>query len=412
MIPPKPTARFDASAVYILVGGLGGFGRGILEWMVARGARNLTIWSRSGKVPSEAEALLSNLRRRNINVSIVRCDITDKSSVDSAIRSAKGQSYPIRGIIHAAVTFCDQAFEILPYKQWNLGLSAKITGTENLHHATIEHNLDLEFFVMTSSYEAVVALPTQAAYCSANAFQDAFARYRRSIGLPACAIALGLITEIGDVGQRDITRTMIDRNNLYGTGELGTLRLLEAAFMDTPDPDMAAYHWQKFDPLAEAQITTCLEPYKLAEKLKKNGSITNPPRWLSDKKFSHIVQAVHDLSSSSEEPKQTNVTAPLLARAVDAALGAEKLHDAQELVLSALKDRIAYLLRIAVESIEATKSVAHYGVDSLIAVELRSWIVATFGSAIPLLKLLDESVPLRDIVGWIVFERKGGLEKL
>jgi NADP-dependent 3-hydroxy acid dehydrogenase YdfG len=283
MIPQNPTVRFDASALYILIGGLGGFGRGILEWMVARGARNLAIWSRSGKAPPEANALLTSLRYQNINVSIVDCDITNKASVDSALRLAKCQPYPIKGILHGAVTFCDQAFEFLPYEQWKLGLSAKVTGTENLHRATVEHSLDLEFFVMTSSCEVVLALPTQATYCAANAFQDAFARYRRSIGLPACAIALGLITEIGDVGQRHTTQTMIDRNNLYGTGEMDTLKLLEAAFMDTPDSVMSACHWRNFDPLTEAQITTCLEPYKLAERLKKNRSITDPPRWLSDK---------------------------------------------------------------------------------------------------------------------------------
>jgi acyl carrier protein len=76
-----------------------------------------------------------------------------------------------------------------------------------------------------------------------------------------------------------------------------------------------------------------------------------------------------------------------------------------------MKGHIAFLLRIAIEGIEKTRSVAHYGVDSLIAVELRSWIISNFGSAIPLLKLLDESVPLEDIVHWIVLERKDGSEK-
>jgi NAD(P)-dependent dehydrogenase (short-subunit alcohol dehydrogenase family) len=407
MTPPKPSAKFDASALYILVGGLGGFGRGILQWMIAKGARNLAVWSRSGKAAPEAEALLSEYRHAGVNISIERCDITDMASVQSAVAIADGQAYPLKGVVHAAITFCDQAFEMLSYDQWRLGLSAKVTGTENLHNATLGH--DLDFFVMTSSYEAVVALPTQAAYCAANSFQDAFARHRRAMGLPATAVALGLITEIGDAGQRDITRLMIDRNNLYGTGELGSLRLLEAAFMDVPVLDKASdtfeRDWAHSDYLAGAQITTCLEPVKLAEMLKKNGTTRGVPRWTVDLKFSHIMQAVNDLMTSDEAapsgPSQNETSS-----GVDAALKTGSIDMARDLLVVATKERIAGLLRIPIEGIEAEKSVAAYGVDSLIAVELRSWFVTSFQSTVPLLRLLDESVSMNDLAGGIIKERQ------
>jgi len=407
MIPPKPSVNFEASALYILVGGLGGFGRGILQWMVARGAKNLAVWSRSGKASPEAESLLSDLRHAGISISLVRCDITDKTSVQSAMAIANNQSHPLKGIIHAAVTFCDQAFEMLSYNQWKLGLSAKVTGTENLHVATLDQKLD--FFVMTSSYEAVVALPTQAAYCAANSFQDAFARYRRALGLPATAIALGLITEIGAAGQLEITRAMIDRNNLYGTGELGSLQLLEAAFLETPVPDKAsqayAYNWVHSDTLAEAQITTCLEPVKLAEMLKKNGTTRGIPRWTTDAKFSHIMQAVNDLMTN-DRPTPSKSSKDGISSKVDAAISGGSMDGARQLLVTATKERIADLLRIPIEGIEAEKSVAAYGVDSLIAVELRSWFVASFQSTVPLLKLLDESVSMVDMADGIIKERQ------
>lgn len=43
-----PTALFDAKLVYLLVGGLGGFGLELADWMVMRGAKILVLCSRRG----------------------------------------------------------------------------------------------------------------------------------------------------------------------------------------------------------------------------------------------------------------------------------------------------------------------------------------------------------------------------
>jgi hypothetical protein len=59
-------------------------------------------------------------------------------------------------------------------------------------------------------------------------------------------------------------------------------------------------------------------------------------------------------------------------------------------------ERTSGLLVIPSDSVEASKSVAEYVVDSLIAVESRSWLVLLFESAIPLLKLLDERVSMKE----------------
>ncbi|KAL5381606.1 hypothetical protein DPSP01_007054 [Paraphaeosphaeria sporulosa] len=403
IIPHKPSARFDPDSVYILVGGAGGFGLGILQMMATRGARHLEIWSRSGVPTPEAVNILNELAQSGINVSVVKCDITDASSVDASMSNI---SLPIKGIIHAAVTFCDHAFEVLTYADWTLGLSAKVTGTQNLHEATLKYNLNLDFFIMTSSYEAVVALPTQATYCAANSFQDAFARYRRSLGLPACAIAVGLITEIGYVGQVDITRNMIDRNNLYGTGELGILRLLEAAFLDAPlpkhDGNAISCPWRRFDPLAEAQITTCLEPTKLAAMLDKNGTNRGVPRWMGDRKFSHIVRATEDQRSGNSTSTLVEAVVSKVFEDVQVALRSGNADHGRKLVIAATKDKMSGLLGIPVGTIQENKSVAEYGVDSLIAVELRNWFLTTFKTAIPLLRLLDESLSIAEQAEWIV----------
>ncbi|KAF1948501.1 ketoacyl-synt-domain-containing protein [Byssothecium circinans] len=405
VLPPQPQASFDPKAEYIIVGGLGGLGRAILQWMVEHGARNITVWSRSGAPNSRAASMIDGLSKRGIRITLMKCDITSSISVNNAIESmlATNPNTPIKGILHVAVTFSDTTYEKLTHAQWSLGLSAKVTGTQNLHAASLAYKLPLDFFFMTSSYEAVVALPTQAAYCAANSFMDAFARYRRSLGLPAVALAFGLITEIG-VGQTDVTRNMISRNDLYGTGELGFLRLLEAAFLEQP-ASPAKQDWMHFDPLAAAQVTTCLDPYKLSKEAQKHQANAEAPRWRTDRKFALVNRAILDeLSNSSSESTSGSAEpeTPAIVLAAHEAVATSDLEEAGKLITQAIIERIAALRYLPEESFDPKKSVAEYGVDSLSAVELRSWLVSAFKAAIPLMTLLDEALSIADLGGLVL----------
>lgn len=403
MLPPSPRASFDPKAEYILAGGLGGLGRSILQWMVSRGARRLAVFSRSGTQSKEAQTMIEEMATLGVRINVVVCDVTVKEEVRNAFQRV-GKNGPIKGILHAAAVLLDRLFDTLPHAQWKSGLAAKVQGTMNLHEVGIEQSLHLDFFVMTSSFEAVVAMPTQAAYCAANSFQDAFARYRKARGLPACSIAFGLITEIGDFGQRAITRNMIRRHGLYPTGELSFLRLLEAAFLELISGTAS---WQVFDPLAESQITTCLEPSKLARMAQAGDRNTaEAPRWYSDKKFSHLLQAMEDCLTLGQPSSRPKAATAEITDEVDAAIRASNFEESARIVTRAIVERTAGLLVIPSESIEVGKSVAQYGVDSLIAVELRTWLVVLFESAIPLLKLLDEKLSIAELGTMIAEERK------
>jgi NAD(P)-dependent dehydrogenase (short-subunit alcohol dehydrogenase family)/acyl carrier protein len=382
--------------MYIIVGGLGGLGRAILQWMVDRGARNVTVWSRSGVPHAHAGRMVEQLSARGVRITSTKCDITSETAVNEAMQALlTPSSLPIKGILHTAVTFSDTTFALLSHEQWALGLSAKVSGTKNLHAASLKHQLALDFFIMTSSYEAVVALPTQAAYCAANSFMDSFARYRRSLGLPACAVAFGLITEMG-VGQTDVTRNMIARHDLYGTGERGFLQILEAAFLEQPATSAS---WAQFDPLAGSQITANLDPSKLAKQARsrQNGQI---PRWRLDRKFAFVNRAIQDELTSSGLAVQHEESAPevpaVLLAATDA-IREGRVEDAEVAITLAMIERIAALRYLPPESFDARKSLAEYGIDSLGAVELRTWVVNTFRVAIPLMTLLDEALSLRDL---------------
>jgi hypothetical protein len=336
------------------------------------------------------------MRLQGVNIHVRKCDVTSRTQVGEAMREASAR-HTIKGILNTAVTYADSPFVSLRYEQWKTGLSAKVQGSINLHDLSIEQDLALDLFVMTSSVDGLLALPTTATYCAANCFQDALARHRRSIGLPACAIGFGLITEVTEVATMEQVLSNQRNNQLYQTDEFTFLQQVEAAFLPDPVADDGSHC---FDHLASAQIMTGLEPTKLAGAYRAGES----PMWRGEDRVSHIARAMFDhLSASSKvqvepsEDKAFKVTAP-----VHTAVQAGKTQAANDLVITILVQRIAALLMIPIESIVTTKSVAHYGVDSLVAVELRSWMLFMFEFAVPLLKLLDESVSIEELAGAVV----------
>lgn len=100
-------------------------------------------------------------------------------------------------------------------------------GTLNLHSTLSQTSLD--FFIILSSLAGVAANPSQSAYAAAGSFQDAFASYRASAGLPVTTIDLGVITGIGYVSQNPELQEQLLKNGFQGVSEQEYLALLKFA---------------------------------------------------------------------------------------------------------------------------------------------------------------------------------------
>ncbi|KAH9890821.1 KR domain-containing protein [Xylariomycetidae sp. FL2044] len=76
------------------------------------------------------------------------------------------------------------------------------------------------------------------------------------------------------------------------------------------------------------------------------------------------------------------------ARVRDALKAARTLDEAADVICTALVDRISSRSNLAVENISREKPMTDYGIDSLVAVEMRNWIVREMDSTVPILELL------------------------
>ena len=106
VLPPsyRNGSLFEPHKTYLLVGGLGGIGRSLAEWMFRKGARSLAFLSRSGAQHTDAKATVDWLKTRYVHVSVFAGDVADSNVVQQCVQSLGGS---LAGVFQAAMVLRD-----------------------------------------------------------------------------------------------------------------------------------------------------------------------------------------------------------------------------------------------------------------------------------------------------------------
>src|SRR5438876_12172127 len=85
--PPsyRETPLFSSTKAYLMVGGLGGLGTAVAEWMYRRGARIFAFLTRSGDQKPHARKTVDWLRSKNAKVSVYQGDVAILSDVKKVV---------------------------------------------------------------------------------------------------------------------------------------------------------------------------------------------------------------------------------------------------------------------------------------------------------------------------------------
>ncbi|MGV9541619.1 HAD-IIIC family phosphatase [Nocardia beijingensis] len=150
----------------------------------AYGARDLVLVSRRGIDGPGGGDLRDELESRGVRVRFARCDVTDRSALAQLL-----DGMPLAGVVHAACVLDDSTFGSLTPAQLDAVLRPKVDAAYHLHELTADRNLSM--FVLFSAAGSLFGTPGQANYAAANAYLDALALRRRSLGLPAQSLAWG-----------------------------------------------------------------------------------------------------------------------------------------------------------------------------------------------------------------------------
>ncbi len=177
---------------YLITGGLGGLGIKAAQWLIEQGAKHLVLASRQGISSPDIKAQVQQLEQKGAEVLVIKADVSQQEDVAHLLTACP---QPLRGIIHAAGVLDDGVLQQQSWERFEKVMAAKVAGSWNLHHLT--QDLPLDFFVCFSSAASITGLLGQGNYIAANSFLDALAHYRESLGLSTLAINWGAWSEVG-----------------------------------------------------------------------------------------------------------------------------------------------------------------------------------------------------------------------
>jgi acyl transferase domain-containing protein len=181
----KPT-RFEESrisaqplkekGVYLVTGGLGGIGFTLAEHLARTLKARLVLTGRSALPDKKQWEKIREMEELGAEVMVETANVAHREQMQEVMARAKQRFGSINGIIHSA-GIPDGAFiqARIPGTAAAV-LEAKVKGTLVLDGLLKDEPLD--FFVLCSSLNSIIAATGQVAYSAANAFQDAFAYYK------------------------------------------------------------------------------------------------------------------------------------------------------------------------------------------------------------------------------------------
>ena len=298
---------------------------------------------------------------------------------------------PVAGVANGAMVLEDSLFDSMTFETLTKVLDPKVIGTHLLDE--LFYNTPLDFFITFSSITGVVGNSGQSNYIAANMFMTALAAQRKKRGVTGSTIAISSLMGIGYVERsEDLTGDYFKKVGYRNTSEQDLHQLFAEAILvgrsDCPESQ---------------EIVSGLEPLYADTQVKA--------QFRDDIRFNHFI--MERLGIQTYGGKLSTI--PVRVQLAEANTKAEactiiKGEEQRTLELSVLRHFVrarnyranvtteSFLVRLKRtlmisqdDSVSDKASLVEQGVDSLMAVEVRSWFLKELEVDIPVLKILGGS---------------------
>ena len=365
---PKTTFSLDADGTYLITGGFRGVGLMAARWLVDRGARHLVLTGR--QIPELTNSTFQAIQARGVQLRCVQADVSDEKAMWRVLDDLRETMPPLRGVIHSAGMLDDGILLQQSWERFATVFAPKVAGSLVLHRLTASDSLD--FCVFFSSIAAVFGSPGQGSYAAANAFLNCLAQARNAAGKPSVSVNWGAWAGAGMA----VDRGLISRaqESGYGVLEPGAgFQALETALMTRrPQVMISPVNWPTF--------------------LRHSQPGGHSPAFLND--FIHAASSVDQRSSDQSEIGEAVDVRTERGLSKSAAfrqrLDAVAPNRRRSIVLEQTLNEVAHVLGLQnPESLPNNKPLREFGLDSLMAVELRNRLGDAVGQSLPATLLFD-----------------------
>ncbi|MGW5719454.1 type I polyketide synthase [Amycolatopsis sp. NPDC003865] len=330
-----PDREWTPEGTVLVTGGTGALGAKVARWLARRGAGHLVLTSRRGADAPGVAELCEELAGLGARATVVACDVADRDALAAVLAE-----HPPAAVVHAAGVLDDGVLDSLTPDRLLGVLKPKALAAFHLHELT--KDLDLTAFVSFASTAGVWGGPGQGNYAAANAYLDALAEHRRSLGLAATSISWGPWADTG----------MADAAAVAERQRLGGIRAL--------DPELAIAALQQA--LDHGETTLTVAGVDWARYVPSFTAVRPSPLLLG------VPEAGAAMEAAAEHPQGVS----------------------ERDVLDFVRTQVAGVLGYGGPGeVEPNRAFTDLGFDSLTAVDLRNRLAAATGLKLPATLIFD-----------------------
>jgi myxalamid-type polyketide synthase MxaE and MxaD len=278
-------------------------------------------------------------------VTVESADVADRRAMEKLFARFGDGRTALRGIVHAAAALPGDELVEMTRDTLEAILAPKVAGAWVLHELSRTHSLD--FFVMFSSAMALLGSHRLGHYAAANQFLDALAHHRRREGRPAVSVNWGTWDVMRAASAADQRR--FAEGGLHPMPTAQALAVLgRLAGTDAAQFMVAAVNW-----------TTLKAMYEVRRR----------------RPFLDEVSARAEKRDTRGSRKQ----ATLLERLADTPADARG-----DVFLDCVRGEVARVLGLGPDRpIDCEQGLFDLGMDSLMAIQIRSGLEAAVGQRLP-----------------------------
>jgi len=207
----NPKTFFNPHKVYIITGGLGGFGLEMTLWMILNGARKIILTSRYGIRSNYQRVFLKRIEEVGKMNDMFKTEIivsTHDSNTENGSEKLLEQANSlgtIGGIFHLALVLNDGLYENQTIETFGQTCESKMNTFVNLDKLTSRLYRDIDYFICFSSVSCGRGNAGQTNYGFANSVLERICESRRKDGFHGLAIQWGPIGDVGLLADNEIS---------------------------------------------------------------------------------------------------------------------------------------------------------------------------------------------------------------